>query len=540
MRTSRVHSGLGSPALKDWHAVLFLVVVILLLNSRLLSPYNFLTLDQDFWLSATYPLMDSLLATPRNLVMSQAFPSFATILEHPPLYFIVSAVVFKLVGFSVLGVGVLHLACRVASTLIFYFACRKLGQSIRTSAALAALWAAFVGVCFQRPEDLGLVLLISAVYVFLPHGDAIHLRQALGAGVFAGLAILCHSSLLYLSVATFIFLVLMYRRLLRPTHYVAVAGAVLVTWSYWWLFYVWPHWEAFRVTFFGYALKHSQGLAGDYTLDYFRTLATGQDLGGERLPAFTYSAIPIVVLFLATYGDTWRRESSWATRMAPVIPLILLVLLVRGHRVHQQLVVFFTALLLIETACLFDGESWQRKGRRRLVYFVAVVSGLQAAVIVTLSALRLAGNVSAGRRCYSGLSAQVNELKRLIGGQEKIVADIHIPPEGWLTFLPTNPMYRYIALKGHTAGGLPITSHYDETFKWLILSSDIEHSRPYWADQSDPASTRYFSRHYRLVKVVNIRTPCLSQGLARFGSSRNDLYVYVYDPTRAAIGRGES
>jgi hypothetical protein len=510
-------------------AVALIVLLTVCVNLRLLSNYNVLTPDADFWLSGAYPLTHNLLETPRHVLLSHAFPSLAVISQHPPLYFMLSAAAFKIAGFSVLTVGLLHLICRVASTLLMYFLCRKWTLSVVASVALAALWCLFVAVPFQRPEDVGLAFVLAAVHCFVP-GDnpTIQPKRMVWAGAFSGLAFLCHPSFLYLVAPVFAFLFFNYRHVLKPSHYLLFGGAAGLVGSYWLFVYVLPHWEAFRETFFDFAVNHSRGRGGDYTLQYLREITTGgyQNFG---LPAFTYSSLGVIAVFLLVYGMFVRGETSVSSRAVPIAVIGLLAFLLHGHRPHSQLVILLPALLLILSGYLLSRSSVESRLFRRASSIVAVGVVYQAGIIMAFSALRFAANTLAGSRCYRTLDSEIRGLTLLIPHGDKIVVSLYTPPEVWLDLLPTNTLYRYTAVKGETAGGVEVRSRYDSTFKWLILPGSTAESRPDWAKPKDSGAMAYFTSRYRLVKVLNIHQACdFTKGLVRFADSRADVYTYTY------------
>jgi hypothetical protein len=141
--------------------------------------------------------------------------------------------------------------------------------------------------------------------------------------------------------------------------------------------------------------------------------------------------------------------------------------------------------------------------------------------------LRYVANGYAIAHCYGDAGAQTDILKQWIPAGDTVMADVEVPPEVWLTLIPRNQVYRYIAVQGHSAGGVPIRSRYGDSFKWLVLSSDLEQVRPHWADPADASSREYFRQLYTPVSIVEIPRSCLEKGLARYSEWRNNLHIYV-------------
>ena len=236
------------------HLGLALVIVYLVgIQLPLLSPFRPVSGDEYFIADSAYTLASRQSLVPAGQAWSHIMPEFSTInFNYTPAYFYLLAWTFQVLGLSPESTGVLHLILRFLASGVFFLVARRAGCSTPVSGVLAMIWATFAHGPVGRPDDLGVLFLITSVALLLDQkqpGYAFAL-----AGICLGLAFLTHPMTLMIGLPLAFAILFANRRdgnLKRRG--LILLGATIPT-SALWLFWIVPYWSEFRTLFFGFAV----------------------------------------------------------------------------------------------------------------------------------------------------------------------------------------------------------------------------------------------------------------------------------------------
>ena len=97
-----------------------------------------------------------------------------------------------------------------------------------------------------------------------------------------------------------------------------------------------------------------------------------------------------------------------------------------------------------------------------------------------------------------------------------------------------NPIYWPSGLSGETPGGIPFSSNYDDSFRWLVLAHPLSKDEIVTGKETpgvkfrwDQETLTYFRMHYSLVGKSDLIKACaLNEGLSRFSGMGRTLYLY--------------
>lgn len=549
----------------------------------LLSPFRRIDVDEIIIADSVYMLATGQSPVPALQMWSHIIPEFGTInFYYPPLYFYVLAGAYRLLGFSIPSVALLHILFRLLAAGVFYLVARRIGHSILVSAALTVVWATFVPGLIGRPEDLAILFLILGVYVLVQG----HTRFGLAlAGGCLGLAFLCHPNSLVIGLPLFIAVFILQRGEVIAVREGAslLCGAAIV--ASFWLLWIVPYWSEFRTLFFGFVVPDAA------TPSYWRSFLDFNEMfiyGTWDLQQFLmqYSLVPLFLLMLYLVFVLIREKASFAERALFFLPLPLLLL----ARVENRQSRIFAAAVTIAVLGIVGYLVWisLRSGpfsRRYLLVFaplvlfllviskneiyhvpfrwftlglvvlIPIVGRLKASagvlrlsdhpVLIVLAAviavqvaahllhrtLALSGDLVVMRLCGRSLhAAALDQLPR----SERVLTK-----DGYTFYYlrSRNPIYWPAGLTGETTRSrVPFSAHYDDTFRWGVFPKPVD--RDYNAGVKfawDDESHSWFEQNFVLHTVSRLdgclqdfqgKVPFLFWRLKGFSDARRTLYIY--------------
>jgi hypothetical protein len=509
------------------------VIYIVCIQIPLLSPFRPIPLDEVFIVDSAYTLASGVSPVPASVIWSHIIPEFGTInFYYTPLYFYLLAASLKMLGLSAVSVGLLHLLLRMLASGLFFLICRKTGISTLLSAAFTSVWATFAHGPTGRPEDLALIFLLASVYVL---GNSRQLRRtSMLAGVFLGLTFLTYPGALMLGLPlTIMLLWFSYDSGNLVEKGILLLGSMSAV-SATWLIWVIPYWPEFRALFLEFALPDaasSSYLASLGSLGKYVIVGTYD----SPLPLH-YSLFPMLVLliWLMILAEREKGHSTkrWLVILLPIV-IALLTARLRIHRDYNLLwfIVSIIILLVLLARDTFSGQSPLSKAQEMTTYGLVMIIVLQLVGHLLLTGLLIVGDASRVAVCGPAPHA---EIVAAIPDGEKVLST-----DGY-TFYQVrhrNRIFWPAGLQGDTVGGVPFTTSYDGSFRWLVLPNDFlervrnpedlgREGNPGGKFRWDWATFEYFRYNFHLRAVSSVDECDGNSGLARFSSMPDSLYLY--------------
>lgn len=466
----------------------FVVAYVVAIQLPLLSPYRLVPADEMVLVDAAYGVSSGHSIVPAGWFWSHTIPVTATYFDaFRPLYLYVLAAMLKIFGVSVISVGYLHLCLRLIATAIFFAISRQITQNVIGSAGLSAIWATFAHGPVGRFEDLVVVLLLAALYLLINFRDS-YRRLGL-AGIFAGLAFLTYPG--YLTLVPLAAVAMNFRletlfnaqnRSILSRRAFFFVGTTACTAALW-LFWIVPWWHEFKVHFLEFAVPDA--LAPSYSdslidlIDYV--------VGGFLTSPFPfhYSLLPLLgLLALLIILDIKHNKLSFQTMVAITLPLSigLLTARVRIHKTYNLIYFITTILILLPllqsrvfTRQHISGIS--RLSARAIFCLLMLLISLQLIAHLLLAGLGFVGDIAAVNACgaspHASLINQIPPSEKVITNSAAVFYNVR----------HQNRVYWPSGLHGETPGGLPFSSSYDDSFRWLVLTrslteADLKNANP--------------------------------------------------------------
>lgn len=518
-------------------AFALMVLYVIAIQLPLLSPYRVVPVDEMQLVDAAYGVSSGRSPVPAGWFWSHVIPETSRYFEaFRPLYLYLLALTIRLFGISVVAVGTLHACLRIMSVALFFLLSKHVTRDVVASAAFSSVWATFALGPVGRFEDLAVALLLTSLCLMLSSSE-INRTWSL-AGAFAGLTFLTYPgylSLLPLAVGLAklplrpIFADGIRSKILRRLlTFVVVAGCTALLWLFW----IVPYWHEFNVHFLEFAVPDA--LAPSYSAS-LAALVKYVVAGFLTSPIpFHYSLLPVLGLLSAlAYVDARQNGFSFRTFLAIALPLVIGVLTarVRIHKTYNLiwLIAAILVLLPILWGAVFTQErrfSHARPVTRVVIGVLLLAIGFQLVATLLLSGLGIVGDIAAVEAC--GSDPHAGFINQIPPGDKVITSSAAV----FYGVRHQNPVYWPAGLQGETPGGVPFSTHYDDSFRWLALAQpldeiDLEHRNPGAKFRWDAETLSYFRNHYRLTATSDLKNECDVTGrLTRFSSMPRTLYLY--------------
>jgi hypothetical protein len=502
---------------RGWFAQALLYTLVAQLPT--LSPYRITRVDDMVITDSSLMLATGQTPVPASQLWGRLLPEIGTInMHYSPLYFYVEAAALRVFGFSLLTTSALHVGLRIAAALIFYALCRRVGLALWASAGLMIVWATFVHSEIGRPEDLTILLSVSALWALLMSSR----WNIILSGVLSGAAFLCHPVSLFLSVPSILAAIWLYipaNRLRASVIYLAVTAATCALWLFW----IVPFFHEFQAVFLGFALPTA---AADSYADGLRSWLYFMVVGYPDSGIWQYSLIPMLVLLLVITAIT--PSTHWK-RFLPLLALVALLLLVGRNSARHYMIPLISASVLMMLA-LAAGQLRLNATRRRwitsaLVGLSMLIAG-QIGLHVVREAAYSAGDVLLYNRCGLNLHADVFDAI----------------PEGEAVL--TNNPYSFYRLRGehpvYWPGGVFSDQPSDQRFqsvyddvRWLVLEDSVETNTTLRGGRfSDERATDYFVSHFTRVARSTMDDCRDDSGLSSYGGRGVQQVLALYERSR--------
>jgi hypothetical protein len=521
---------------------ILIMVYIVAIQIPLLSPYRNGSADEIQIVDASWSVASGRSWVPASPLWSHIIPETGTFFAaYTPLYLYLLAFTLRILGWSLVAVGILHLVLRLAAASLYYSICRKMGNQPVVSIAFTALWATYAVGPVGRYEDLAVLFLLASVYVIV---ESKHVkRRFFLAGLFLGLTFMTYPGALGMLIPLTI-LVLFYggeritdRRTLVSLgkNMVTVLGTSVIV-AATWLFWIVPYWHEFKVHFLDFSLPDAVSPSYWKSMGDFAEYLAGGTLYSPVPLHFSF--IPILVV-LACLIAVDVKQNGFTAKTAIAISLLLAIALltprVRIHKTYNMIWFFTSALTLLPVFSSRISYPDRPHGEQRFVMPV-MVSGLTAIVVLQLlgnlglQGLKMVGDLSRTNACgHDPFSAIFMEIP----GGDKVLTN---QPYVFFRIRPHNPVFWPGGLAGETPGGIAFSSTYDDSFEWLILGKSLtdqtilQDRGPGIKFAWDAETLDYFQSNYSLVRSHDIQSCGGDRGLSRFSTQQDALFLYRYQP----------
>ncbi|MEW6577699.1 MAG: hypothetical protein AB1435_00730 [Chloroflexota bacterium] len=495
----------------------------------LLSPYREIGSDEQIIGDAIYSLASGRRLIPAGYIYAHIIPrSEEYYAAYPPLYLYFTAGWVSVFGFSAVTIGAMHAVLRLSTALLLFYCCRRIGLPAWTSSLLAALWATALNLesyHLIRYEDLALLFLVAGCFVLLGRGSS--LSRYIISGIYLGCVLLTYST--YLAPLICFLLLLDEHVHLHADkgwfRFVRVCGALFISAGVvaaLWLLWIIPNLEAFKSYFIDFGLPDARTPSFLASFQQFGELVV---FGTYATPfPMHYSSLPLIALVAVLALKDSQSGRHWSI-MVVIAYVALSWLLLAQIRIHSYNFAWFLAGLIIMGIVLL-GRTGVRVIKRHdwaIVVVCVVWFGYQAAGRVALATVNVVADVIGVEA--KGVAPHA-DLLSLVPPGDKVIARQGVV---FYALRPTNPIYWPAGLYGVTPGQYQFATTYDDTYQWLVLTSDL-HSPDFTENPGakfawNDATLGYFRANYRLVASSHIAK---DWPLARFSSVTSSLYLYKY------------
>lgn len=522
-----------------WFLPIVAAIYIVTIQLPLLSPYRLVPADELQLVDAAYGVTQGNSIVPAGPLWSHIIPETEIFFAaYTPLYLYLQSLALKLFGMQPLTMGVLHLLLRLIAASLFYRFCRKLVPQ-PASAFLTAIWATLAVGPVGRYEDLAVIFLLASTIVVVDPREIKH--RFIFVGLFIGLTFLTYPASLGMAIPLGLIVIFHSARQIRSVHALKeLGGKILQTVlaasfvAATWLFWIVPFWHEFKVHFLEFSMPDA--IAPSYIAslgDLIKYSVSG--FLSSPFP-FHYSLLPILSVFSLFLILNIKRKGFCIKNIVTFsLPLIvaLLTARVRIHRTYNLIWFIVTILVLLPVLMRVIFREQGRFFDYRSTTCIAIASfaaliGLQLVAHLSLAVLDGVGFVAASVACDSNLHF---ELLEQIPPEEKVISNSSLV---FYSIRERNPIYWPGGLSGETPGGIPFSSRYDDSFRWLVLAHPLSEDEIITAKETpgvkfrwDQETLAYFRMHYSLVGESDLIEACaLNKGLSRFSGMKGTLYLY--------------
>ena len=503
------------------------IIYIVVVQLPLISEYRPVIIDEFLIADSSYAMASGETNVPALKAWGHVIPEFGRINFHyPPAYLYLSALAYRILGFSIVSTGVLHAVLRLLSAVCFFLLAKKSGHSTFACVMLTTVWTSFAHGPIGRPEDLAILLLVAGL-LLLSGKSRTGFRLAL-TGMFLGMTILTHPIAVMAILPCAIIALWMnhHGNIKRVIIELWTLGVVMGIVSLLWLIWIIPYWPEFKTIFIDYVLPDAAGSSYKHSLTQFVREAVSGKWCGWAFPGlihlyqFQYSLIPIASLvgYIVVYRMKNRLDGLVILLTVGLIPFLF----ARGHYYCYHMtwmsVSLVTLLGLLGTRSIVKNNGWFGGTRPIVPWFLVLMIAVQVMGHATGQAKQVANTIHLNRLGHVLPHAS---LLTAIPPNEKVILN-----DGYAFYhiRSKNPVFWPCGLKGLTTSGLPFKADYDPSFRWMILDRPLsEDKNPGLKFAWDLKSWHWFNDNFKLYRISKV-DPSLAKYMRKFPER---LYLYI-------------
>lgn len=434
---------------------------------------------------------------------------------YTPVYFYALAAVLKLFKATPMTIGMFHVVLRLTSTAIIAAGGYHTGLPYWAVAFSAALWITFCFGPIGRPDDLALVFFTASYYVLLVCG--VSAITVVVAGLLFGAALMTYPGVLILLLSLGV-VVTVDQGFVAACSTMVGVGAASGIMGLFWLIWIIPFWQEFKVVFLKFAVPDARALNRVQSMgDIVKWFVVGKRI--LPLP-FSSSLLPLVALWvLALFWSGDRQTSSLMLVGMGVIVVYHSNL--RIHRKYNLLPIISTLIIWTQTLLAQHTDRFEQIAVPLIAF--ALIFAYQFVVAVGYSLFHLFASTmlcrTHGTRFHCSLLSHIPAGDKVLTDIGPLYYQLHV----------RNPLFHPAGLKGRTVGQVPYQTTYDATFHWLLLPHDLSEHRETSGDKFrwDETTFAYFQQNYELVGVSDMSRISRTK-LTRFVPHIQTVFLYRF------------